>query len=50
MAREDVPKFSIWIGEPQSEESVDGFDFGPDSPFVIDEEYVEEPFVGSLKM
>jgi LAS superfamily LD-carboxypeptidase LdcB len=47
MAREDVPKFSIWIGEPQSEESVDGFDFGPDSPFVIDEEYVEEPFVGS---
>jgi hypothetical protein len=46
MAREDVPKFSIWIGEPQTEEAVDEFDFGPDSPFVIDEEYVEEPFVG----
>ena len=46
MAREDVPKFSIWIGEPQTEEVVDEFDFGPDSPFVIDEEYVEGYYEG----
>ena len=45
-AREDMPKFSIWIGEPQTEEAVAEFQYGPDSPFVIDEEYEEVDFVG----
>jgi len=43
-AREDVPKFSIWIGEPQVE-SIGEFDFGA-GELLVDSEYIESTFEG----
>jgi hypothetical protein len=44
-AREDVPKFSIWIGEPQVE-SIGEFDFGAGELLSIGDEYQEDIFTG----
>jgi LAS superfamily LD-carboxypeptidase LdcB len=43
-AREDVPKFSIWVGEPQVE-SIGEFDFGA-GELLVDSEYIESTFEG----
>lgn len=46
MAREDVPDFQIYIGEPPVEEPVEGFVFSDDEMTGLDPEYTEAGFEG----
>ena len=56
--REDVPKFKIWVGDPQPEEQVDGFIFEGDNAQVdengnivtLGDEYIESEFAGDEEL